>query len=133
MNLELAKEKFAEIVKSQLERAEMIKNQGDFTDFSALDEIVIGVAGGDGFCRVYRRLSVARGLEKAGLNGISPRHSCGEHGGRRQQSCRQFQRAGGAGFAFFLSYVHKNHPMFSRIFLYLRVDIYIYIRLLCRQ
>ena len=48
MNLELAKEKFAEIVKSQLERAEMIKNQGDFTDFAALDQIVIGVVGGDG-------------------------------------------------------------------------------------
>ena len=48
MNLEQAKIKFEEIVKSQLERAEMIKNQGDFTDYNALDKIVIGVVGGDG-------------------------------------------------------------------------------------
>jgi len=43
-----AVEKFAELIKSQLERNERIKAQKEFTDYSKLDKIIIGVAAGDG-------------------------------------------------------------------------------------
>ena len=47
-NLDLACEKFRKILEDQLARVEDMKAQGDFTDFSALDPIRIGVCGGDG-------------------------------------------------------------------------------------
>lgn len=40
--------KFEKIVKEQLARVEMMKQQKDFIDYSELDKIIIGVAGGDG-------------------------------------------------------------------------------------
>ena len=43
-----ATEKFAELLKKQLERAEKLNQNEDFTDFTALDKIIIGVVGGDG-------------------------------------------------------------------------------------
>ncbi len=46
--IEAATEKFKALVKAQLERAERIKADKDFTDYAKLDTIVIGVCGGDG-------------------------------------------------------------------------------------
>lgn len=43
-----ATEKFTELITTQNERALKIKEQHDFTDFAALDTIIIGVCGGDG-------------------------------------------------------------------------------------
>ena len=47
-DLDLACEKFREILKNQLTRVENMKAQGDFTDYEKLDTIKIGVCGGDG-------------------------------------------------------------------------------------
>ena len=47
-NLDEACEKFREILKKQLARVEDMKAQGDFTDYSSLETIKIGVCGGDG-------------------------------------------------------------------------------------
>ena len=47
-NLDLACDKFRKILEKQLARVEDMKAQGDFTDYSALDTIRIGVCGGDG-------------------------------------------------------------------------------------
>ncbi|MBQ7386570.1 MAG: isocitrate/isopropylmalate dehydrogenase family protein [Clostridia bacterium] len=47
-NLDLACEKFRKILEAQLARVEDMKAQGDFTDYSALDTIKIGICGGDG-------------------------------------------------------------------------------------
>lgn len=41
-------QKFEAIIKEQKERVEMMKNQGDFIDYKALDKVIIGVVGGDG-------------------------------------------------------------------------------------
>ncbi|WP_058486254.1 isocitrate/isopropylmalate family dehydrogenase [Defluviitalea phaphyphila] len=46
--IEAAKEKFGKLIEEQMARVEMMKSQGDFIDYSKLDEIVIGVVGGDG-------------------------------------------------------------------------------------
>lgn len=43
-----AKEKFASLIEEQLRRVEVINSQKEFIDFKTLDNIVIGVAGGDG-------------------------------------------------------------------------------------
>ncbi|MBQ0102503.1 MAG: isocitrate/isopropylmalate dehydrogenase family protein [Firmicutes bacterium] len=43
-----ALEKYKELLIGQLERNENINNAGDFTDYSKLDKIIIGVCGGDG-------------------------------------------------------------------------------------
>ena len=43
-----AAEKFTALVKAQLERNERIKSVKEFTDYAALDTIVVGVCGGDG-------------------------------------------------------------------------------------
>ena len=47
-NLDAACEKFRKILEKQLARVENMKAQGDFTDYSALDKIRIGICGGDG-------------------------------------------------------------------------------------
>ena len=47
-NIEAAVEKFRTLLASQLERVERMKADGDFTDYSSLDTIRIGVCGGDG-------------------------------------------------------------------------------------
>ena len=46
--LEVAMEKFRAILEKQLVRVEDMKAQGDFTDYSAIKTIKIGVCGGDG-------------------------------------------------------------------------------------
>ncbi len=43
-----ATEKFAALVRSQIERNEKIKSVKDFVDYENLDKIIIGVCGGDG-------------------------------------------------------------------------------------
>jgi len=47
-NLDLACEKFRKILLKQLARVEDMKSQGDFTDYSTLETIRIGICGGDG-------------------------------------------------------------------------------------
>lgn len=46
--IEAAKEKFGQLLQEQLLRVEEMKAQGDFLDYKALDQIIIGVCGGDG-------------------------------------------------------------------------------------
>ena len=47
-NIEEAKEKFGKLLEEQLVRIEKMKSVKDFTDYSKLDKIIIGVVGGDG-------------------------------------------------------------------------------------
>ena len=46
--IKIAQEKFAQLLEEQLARVERMKEQGDAIDYSTLDNIVIGVVGGDG-------------------------------------------------------------------------------------
>ena len=46
--IEKAKTHFEQIVKEQLERVEALKSAADWIDYSKLDKIIIGAAGGDG-------------------------------------------------------------------------------------
>lgn len=46
--IEAAKEKFGRLLEEQLKRVEEMKSQGDFIDYKSLDQIIIGVCGGDG-------------------------------------------------------------------------------------
>lgn len=46
--IDKAKEHFEKLVKEQLERVERMKQAEDWTDYSTLKPIIIGVAGGDG-------------------------------------------------------------------------------------
>jgi len=46
--IEAAKEKFGKLLEAQLERVEVMNQNKEFIDYSKLDEIVIGVVGGDG-------------------------------------------------------------------------------------
>lgn len=46
--IEAAKEKFGQLLVEQLQRVEEMKKQGDFIDYKSLDQIIIGVCGGDG-------------------------------------------------------------------------------------
>ena len=46
--IEAAKEKFGQLLESQLKRVEDMKAQGDFVNYQALVQIIIGVCGGDG-------------------------------------------------------------------------------------
>jgi len=43
-----AKEQFGKLLEQQLERLEKIKSQREFIDYSTLDQIIIGIVGGDG-------------------------------------------------------------------------------------
>lgn len=43
-----AKEKFGKLIEEQLKRVEMMKSQGDFINYNELDQIIIGIVGGDG-------------------------------------------------------------------------------------
>lgn len=47
-NIKNASAHFEDILRSQLERVEKMKQDADFTDFSKLDKIIIGICGGDG-------------------------------------------------------------------------------------
>lgn len=46
--VKVAASKFAELIETQLKRVEKMKQQGDFIDYDKLDQIVIGICGGDG-------------------------------------------------------------------------------------
>ncbi len=46
--IEKAKTHFEQLVKEQLERVEALKSAGDWIDYSKIDKIIVGVAGGDG-------------------------------------------------------------------------------------
>ncbi|NLO08656.1 MAG: isocitrate/isopropylmalate dehydrogenase family protein [Clostridiales bacterium] len=46
--IEAAKEKFGQLLVEQLERVDEMKSQGDFIDYKSLDQIIVGVCGGDG-------------------------------------------------------------------------------------
>ena len=46
--IEIAKEKFGKLLEEQMVRIERMKSVKDFTDYSKLDKIIIGVVGGDG-------------------------------------------------------------------------------------
>ena len=46
--IEAAKEHFGQVLEQQLERVELLKQEGDWTDYSSLSPIVIGMIGGDG-------------------------------------------------------------------------------------
>lgn len=46
--IQAAKEHFGHVLEEQLERVERLKSQGDWTDYSALRPLIIGVLGGDG-------------------------------------------------------------------------------------
>lgn len=46
--IEAAKERFGQLLESQLKRVEEMKAQGDFVNYKTLDKIIIGVCGGDG-------------------------------------------------------------------------------------
>ena len=48
VQLDEACAKFRAVLEGQLKRVENMKSQGDFTDYSAIDTIKIGVCGGDG-------------------------------------------------------------------------------------
>ncbi len=61
-NLDEACLKFRRILESQLARVEDMKAQGDFTDYSSLDTIKIGVCGGDGIGPIITK-EAARVLE----------------------------------------------------------------------
>ncbi|MBR5144304.1 MAG: isocitrate/isopropylmalate dehydrogenase family protein [Clostridia bacterium] len=62
INLDEACLKFRKILESQLARVEDMKAQGEFTDYSALDTIKIGVCGGDGIGPIITK-EAARVLE----------------------------------------------------------------------
>jgi isocitrate dehydrogenase (NAD+) len=47
-NIEKAKEKFEKLLKEQAQRVEHMKADKDFIDYEKLEQIIIGVAGGDG-------------------------------------------------------------------------------------
>ncbi len=46
--IEAAKEKFGQLLEEQLQRVDEMKSQGDFIDYSSLDQIIVGICGGDG-------------------------------------------------------------------------------------
>ena len=60
--IEAAAEHFKKLLAEQLERNENIKSVKDFTDYEALDTIVIGVCGGDGIGPIITK-EAARVLE----------------------------------------------------------------------
>ena len=60
--LQAAVAKFEVLVREQSARSDRIKEQGDFVDYDALDQIVIGVRGGDGIGPIITKES-ARVLE----------------------------------------------------------------------
>ena len=47
-SIKAAQEKYGELLRQQLKRVEDLKKEGDWTDYSQLDKLIIGVCGGDG-------------------------------------------------------------------------------------
>ena len=46
--IEAAKARFGDVLEQQLERVERLRHEGDWTDYSAVKPLVIGMIGGDG-------------------------------------------------------------------------------------
>ena len=46
--IENAKEHFGKLLEEQLQRVDVMKEEGDFVDYSKLNKIIIGACGGDG-------------------------------------------------------------------------------------
>lgn len=46
--IEKAKERFGQLLEEQMARVERMKQQKDFVDYQSKQQIVIGIAGGDG-------------------------------------------------------------------------------------
>ena len=46
--IKTAQEKFGALLRKQLDRVEVLKNEGAPVDYSKLDKLIIGVCGGDG-------------------------------------------------------------------------------------
>ena len=46
--IEAAKERFGQLLEEQLRRVDEMKSQGDFIEYKSLDQIIVGVCGGDG-------------------------------------------------------------------------------------
>jgi isocitrate dehydrogenase (NAD+) len=46
--IQAAQESYGKLLREQLERVERLKQEGDWTDYSKLDKLIIGVCGGDG-------------------------------------------------------------------------------------
>jgi len=47
-SIKAAQERYGELLRQQLNRVEDLKKEGDWTDYSKLDKLIIGVCGGDG-------------------------------------------------------------------------------------
>jgi len=47
-SIEAAQERYGELLRQQLKRVEDLKKEGEWTDYSKLDKLIIGVCGGDG-------------------------------------------------------------------------------------
>ena len=47
-SIKAAQERYGELLRQQLKRVENLKKEGDWTDYSKLDKLIIGVCGGDG-------------------------------------------------------------------------------------
>ena len=60
--IQQALDKFEAVIRSQLARVERMKAENDFIDYDKLDQIIIGVCGGDGIGPMITRES-ARVLE----------------------------------------------------------------------
>ena len=46
--IKTAQEKYGKLLRQQLERVENLKQEGDWTDYSKIDKLIVGVCGGDG-------------------------------------------------------------------------------------
>jgi len=46
--IKTAQEKYGELLRQQLQRVENLKKEGDWTDYSSIDKLIVGVCGGDG-------------------------------------------------------------------------------------
>ncbi len=70
--IEKAKSHFEKIIREQLERVENLKKEGDWTDYSKLHPIIIGIVGGDGIGPMISKhasnilMDLLREEEKAG-------------------------------------------------------------------
>jgi isocitrate dehydrogenase (NAD+) len=69
--IEIAKEKFGRLMEEQLKRVEALKSDTVFKDYSALKQVKIGVAGGDGIGPIITNeaVRVLRHLLKKEING----------------------------------------------------------------
>ncbi len=70
MVIKRKREHFAKVLQGQLERVERMKAQNDFVDYRSLDQIIIGVCGGDGIGpRITHEAAAGHGLPAARRGG----------------------------------------------------------------